>query len=720
MQTVNGITESTQLRKVGTPIPEIPAGFIPSFSSPHLEKNGVDKIPAVLIGSQAIVSSIVDERLPLEAFFQLAGTLAGYSFVKVVVDRDESKIHFINHSRYEFHSDYIAENILGKTAAEVDADIEVFNESVYLSMSRRFYLGILALHKPIEKGQERRFFSLETVEIDTMDSEMLKFFYGRVKEFTDPSLPLYFKPANHNQEKIIAGIDSVELPRIFSHELFASSRFIALNSGVAQGRLRAFKTELEYRRALPTIEWHDIIVMHRVPDDIPRISGIINAHHTTPLSHTNVLATGWNIPNAIQLGIFDQIAKEGLADQWVSYGVDLSAQSVSLTPIEKPAEVNQRPAWIMQQVKLEEPETINTPILELDRLRMSDRYRYGTKAANLGELRHVLENGSERLLGFYKVNRPPRKNLMPHLAKFLGVDEAGNLTRAAWQFLRNKVEIPRGIAIPFSVQQEFLESSPRIQQAIGKLKMAQELNARETDSLCLMVQQLIRTTRMPERVRSYIDAQIANHLSGVSSFVVRSSSNAEDLENFSAAGIYESINHVTTAENIFQSIKEVWASLLSPRSVRLRHQVGISLDDCYMGVIVQEEVKAEMGGVLVTTNPTNRADFRNVYINVSANSSKTSQAPGAKSGVNSIVDGSELPHQLLFNTVEGGGRTLTIGDNSQELNEAQKAMLQDLAFAGRLLQSHFSPDYTFSAPVDIEWVAGKDGISILQLRPYSK
>src|SRR5690606_38676289 len=133
------------------------------------------------------------------------------------------------------------------------------------------------------------------------------------------------------------------------------------------------------------------------------------------------------------------------------------------------------------------------------------------------------------------------------------------------------------------------------------------------------------------------------------------------------AGIYESINHVTTADKIFKSIKEVWASMLSPRSVRLRQQVGISLDDCYMGVIIQEQVPACMGGVMVTTNPMDSAnDFRNVYINVSPKS------------VENIVDGSELPLQYLFNTVEGGGRTLSIGDAKEDLSDASKSQLQKL------------------------------------------
>jgi hypothetical protein len=110
----------------------------------------------------------------------------------------------------------------------------------------------------------------------------------------------------------------------------------------------------------------------------------------------------------------------------------------------------------------------------------------------------------------------------------------------------------------------------------------------------------------------------------------------------------------------------------------------------------------------VTTNPMNASgDFRNVYLNVSAKS------------VTNVVQGSELPYQYMFNTVEGGGQTLSIGNAPHDLDETQKARLQKLSVLGRLLQSHFSPDYTFSAPIDVEWVANDETIFILQLRPYA-
>lgn len=670
-------------------------------------------------------AAIVGQKLPLAAFLQLSGRLAGYPFVKVVIDRQappDRRIHFIHHGTFPFHADYIGVRILGITPQEIDARIDDFNRSFYLASDRRFFLGILSLHSRNTASpatapglttaltKSERFFSLETVEIDTMDEPMIREFYATIREFLDPTLPLLFKPANHFQERTIAQIDPAQIPRVLSHELFSSAHYVALNTGKAVGKIRAFRSEEEYRRVAATIDWNDIIVMHRVPDDIPRVAGIINAHQTTPLSHTNVLAAGWQIPNAIQLGILDRIDRERLHDEWVEYSVERDAPGIGLKKVSPPATAFARPSWSVQRIKLEEPETHSTPILPLDNLRLTDRYKYGTKAANLGELRHVLSHGSQRLLGFYKVRRPPRANLLPHVAELLELPDttgAHELLGAANEFLKHSFQVPRGLAIPFSVQQEFLESSPRIQQAIGKLKMALELGAREVDSLCLTLQGLIRATRLSDKLMERIDGNIADQLGGVSSFVVRSSSNAEDLQGFSAAGIYESINHCSTAETIFQSIKEVWASLLSPRSVRLRHEVGISLDDCYMGVIIQEEVPSEIGGVLVTANPMNRADFRNVFINASPKS------------VVHVVHGEELPLQYLYNTVEGGGRTLSLGSASADLSEERRALLQRLAIAGRLLQSHFSLDYTFASPVDIEWAATGDELFILQLRPYS-
>ncbi|WP_394832681.1 hypothetical protein LVJ94_39875 [Pendulispora rubella] len=669
--------------------------------------------------AEAETAALVGEPLTMEAFDRLSGELSGVRFVKIVVDRPAGIAHFLDSARWRFHVEYVAK-LLNLPRAELERTLDAVNASVYNDPNRRFYLAILSrhvrqpgtpsktLHTPPSNGAAEVFFSLETTEADTMDAEMLRYLYAFVRENVDPSIPVVMKPANHLQEAFLRTIPTDEVPRVLAHELFSQARFVPLNPGMARGRLRMFRTGADYRNMTMPLKWSDIVVMERVPEDIPRVSGIINAAHITPLSHVNVLAHGWKIPNAIALDAFEMIDREKLDGQWVEYRIDPSNANLSLQRIEAPS-LAELPAPPRQHVWIDDPETVTGSILSLEELRASDRYLYGTKAANLGELHHLLANGSHRLLGFYQVPRPPRSDLLEYLARQLGVINGDGLANAALAMLRKYVRVPRGIALPFAVQQRFLQSSWRIQQVVGKLKAVLELGAdAHIDPLCLELQDLIRRTRMPAEMRHSIDAAIVHHLAGAERFVVRSSSNAEDLAGFSAAGIYESVTRVSGVETILRSIQEVWASLVSPRSVRLRQQAGISLDAVYMGVVIQQEVASKLGGVMVTTNPTSAADFRHVYINASRRGS-----------VSSIVSGDASPLQYLYNTMEGGGRTVSLGDSDADLDDTDKALLGRLALVGRLLQSHFAANYTFADPIDVEWLAGNDELQILQVRPYS-
>lgn len=137
-----------------------------------------------------LIPGFAGQKLTLGQFTQIAGKLAGYPFVKIVLDRHEGKIHFINNNRYPFHADYVGEQILGKKPGEIDAEIDAFNQTVYFDENRRFFFGILSLQKTVESGPDTQFFTLETVEVDTMDRPMVEYFYGFVKDWVDPLAPL--------------------------------------------------------------------------------------------------------------------------------------------------------------------------------------------------------------------------------------------------------------------------------------------------------------------------------------------------------------------------------------------------------------------------------------------------------------------------------------------------------------------------------------------------
>ncbi|MGQ4333939.1 PEP/pyruvate-binding domain-containing protein [Streptomyces hayashii] len=652
--------------------------------------------------------TVVGENLSLPLFRTLSGVLAGHPYLKVVVDRVEDTWHLLDTGAHPFHVDYVATRVLGMDLAELDARLDAFNASVYTDPERRFLLGVLSLHTEREEGRERPFLVLETTEADTMHGELLTFFYEFVRARVDSRLPLLLKPANHGQEEELSAISERRVPRILSHELFGSRERTPLNPGEATGRLRFFRTAEEYTSAeAADLGWADIVAMPCLPDDVPRVAGFINTAPITPLSHTNVLASGWGIPNAIVRDLEQLVDKDGLDGAWVRYRVD--EDDISLQRLDHEPDLR-APAWHQQRIRLEPPLLEDAPVLSLHRLRSADRDRYGTKAANLGELHHVLDSRTVDLTSFYGRPRPPREDLYGHLGSRLGLTAftAAQLRAKAAEFVAEAVAAPEGVALPFALQQRFLASSPALQQGIGKLKMALELDATDVlDALCLHLQHLIRHTPVPESVTRQIDQAFPAAAASRGRLVVRSSSNAEDLPGFSAAGVYDSVTTVHGTDELLDAVRQVWASLVSPRSVRLRHQVGISLDDTYMGVIIQEYVPASLGGVLVTCNPTRREDFRNVYLNCS---------PGSPE---QVVDGTVLPQQYLYNTVEGGGRTVALGSWGQGLSAAVRARLADLSLTGRLLQSHFSGS-DVDQPLDIEWLMTEQGdFRLVQIRPYA-
>ena len=85
----------------------------------------------------------------------------------------------------------------------------------------------------------------------------------------------------------------------------------------------------------------------------------------------------------------------------------------------------------------------------------------------------------------------------------------------------------------------------------------------------------------------------------------RSSTNAEDLESFSGAGLYSSYsakkNHPT--KTIDRAIKKVWASLWNWRAFEERSYYNIVHTSCAMGVLVHRSFPNEdANGVLITKN----------------------------------------------------------------------------------------------------------------------
>lgn len=231
----------------------------------------------------------------------------------------------------------------------------------------------------------------------------------------------------------------------------------------------------------------------------------------------------------------------------------------------------------------------------------------------------------------------------------------------------------------------------------------------------------IQGGKFDEELKKDLIAKWKTQLGGRSVFV-RSSSNSEDLPNFSGAGLYSSVPNVVEEKALIEAVKKVWASLWKFEAYEARVRNYVSQKDVYMSALVQLSVNMDRGGVMITKDPFDDRSKDNVYIS-------------AVCGHNSkVVDNEGIPEQILFNPKSNSVIVLTLSDQKNSLifdpngdlktstdkcANRQKRVLTDLQ-ARALAKAAISIRRVFGGrkEQDIEWglMAGK--LYIVQARPY--
>ncbi|HMS43974.1 MAG TPA: PEP/pyruvate-binding domain-containing protein, partial [Pyrinomonadaceae bacterium] len=146
---------------------------------------------------------------------------------------------------------------------------------------------------------------------------------------------------------------------------------------------------------------------------------------------------------------------------------------------------------------------------------------------------------------------------------------------------------------------------------------------------------------------------------------VRSSSNAEDLPNFSGAGLYSSVPNVKTDETLIEAVKKVWASLWKFEAYEARVRGYVEQDSVYMSALIQVGVDMDRGGVMITKDPFDDQNKNAVYIS-------------AVCGHNSIVvNNNGIPEQILFNPKSNSVILMTLSDQKNSLKFDENGDLKE-------------------------------------------
>ena len=565
-----------------------------------------------------------------------------------VIDRRAgNKIYFLNSQRFRFHKDFLLATYLVPRGADVF-------KPIYIDEDRRFIVGTIAWQKPVEK------FTWELWEGDLATAEHIKSADAAInKHFF---APVSFKPNSLRQEDVS---ENLGIERMLQSDLNKNQAYLALNTGEAVGRIHIID------KMDDTVEIGDneIVVLKELPQTLPPVRGIIVAQPSTPLSHINILAKGWNVPN-IYIKDADKLLRE-----YDTYVLKLSA-TLTDYKLERASIDDIKTKFVSPDQQIPPVNLTTKRIAGLREMRKKDSITYGSKAANLGEMLNARVTG---------------------------------------------VTVPDGFSIPFYWYKVFMESNglnDRIDEFQDDLAFVH--NPRVRRQKLEEFRNEIQKGKFDVGLRRAILLKWRTQLGGRPVFV-RSSSNSEDLPNFSGAGLYSSVANVKEEEKLIEAVKKVWASLWKFEAYEARVRNYVSQKDVYMSALVQLGIDMTKGGVMITKDPFDVENKDAVYIS-------------AVCGHNSkVVDNSGLPEQILFNPKSNSVIVMTLSqqenalafDENGDLKETSdkcanvhKRVLTDLQ-ARTLAKTAIDIRRIFGKKEqDIEWGIMNGRIYIVQARPY--
>ena len=296
-----------------------------------------------------------------------ANTPYALPHVLFVIDRrDHDRVYYVNTKRYKFHKDFV-----NGTYLSLERGQEFF-ENNYLKANRRFIMGTIAYQSPVRR------WTFEFWEGDLIPSDQIKLALDLInKSFF---VPVAFKPNSSRQED--ASVNLGGLQRVLQTEISRNQAYQALNVAKTLGRIHII-SKLDEHVEIGT---NEILILDEVPVQLPPVAGIITTKPSTPLSHINLLAKGWGIPNA-----YIKDAQELFREYngwWVELDVRYDKYSIKRAETSALDEYQKRLKERLDVMKPRSDLSV-TGLADLSAQRASSVIAYGAKSANLGEMIHA-------------------------------------------------------------------------------------------------------------------------------------------------------------------------------------------------------------------------------------------------------------------------------------------------------------------------------------------
>ena len=416
-----------------------------------------------------------------------------------LIDReDDNRTDYINTPKFRLHEHYLA-TILKPMLSKTELNQQ------YRNPNRRYLFGTISWQNSTQE------YVYEFWEGDKITPELLKLAADRLKDSF--YAPLRYKTNSLWQETVA---EQSKVPFITQESLIKNFPYLPLNQGKAIGTLRVIAKEDD----LYNVDADDIIILKEVPLELPPVAGIISEKPSTALSHVNVLARGWGIPN-----IYLKDAEKILAP-YIGRRIELAADAKQY----RVAQTNRNAAakTFSDGLSLPQPDTSDYNLRTLANLRREDSRYCGSKAANLGHIRaHI----------------------------------AGS-------------NVPDGFCIPFAYYRTMMDKLGINAATLAQIETQSGGGDRKRRTALLALQKKITDAEVPSEWKRTWAEQWRSQLNSKGVFV-RSSSNSEDLPNFSGAGLYTTVPNVTDENALAEAVKN---NLGLPSSITARTKPAASPD----------------------------------------------------------------------------------------------------------------------------------------------
>jgi rifampicin phosphotransferase len=571
--------------------------------------------------------------------------------VLFVIDRkDQNKIYYVNTKRYAFHKDFV-----NGTYLSLERGREFF-ENNYLKPNRRFILGTIAYQTPLQR------WTFEFWEGDLIPADQIKLTADLIKSTFFKVVA--YKPNSIRQDDESRTVSGLE--RVSQSDIAKEQEYQALNVAKGLGRIHVIPKLDDHVE----IGFNEILVLDEVPIQLPPVAGVITSHPSTPLSHINLLAKGWGIPNAYVKNALTLLKQYD--GWWVEFDAKRDGYTIKRADQDQLKEYQRR---LSERLDVMKPRfnLAETRLLALRQQRATSAIAFGGKSANLGEVMNA------RLPG---------------------------------------IVVPNGFTIPFYYYDEFLKAN-KLDDAIYTLLNDQKFvhDPAYRRGKLVNLRESMKQAQFDDRLRAQILRRVRLEFAGKGLFV-RSSSNSEDLPNFSGAGLYTTVPNVRGDQELIEAIKTVWASLWNFEAYEARERSVIDHSKIFMAVLIQEGINSESSGVMITTDPFDRDNKGAVYIS-------------AKRGLGiKVVEGKKVAEQIIFRERANAVQVLTRSDEDSLLTFDEKGGVKEIAITGervvltddvirRLVSAATAIKRVFgSREQDIEWAYMKGQIYIVQSRPF--